>query len=257
MIMSCLPGGGNPEPINVTVHGAVYETVSIKDVSTNQIITCDTDSTGEGMATLIAGCKYILTGSISGYTSEEQKVTSDNADLYAMPLGALYWCGNECSKVSGGWVFPVSTTNHSFFDNCNNNGSIRRKNTNEITISFTGKFGYGNVASAYTANIVDLSNYTKIKAIVSCSSTSSYGYIYLGSYTSKPDGKTWRANLAAYDMLDGSSGTFHIPERSFEINISNITDKEYINVFCFENNEPDGGVSIIGVIAKIHKIWLE
>ena len=49
-----------------------------------------------------------LTGSVSGYTNKEQLVEDTTTDLYAMPKGALYRYGNECSDITGGWEYFLS-----------------------------------------------------------------------------------------------------------------------------------------------------
>ena len=212
-------GGGNPGPINVTVHGAVYETVNIKNVSTNQIITCDTGSTGEGMATLIAGCKYILTGSISGYTSEEQKVASDNVDLYAMPEGAIYWYGNAIYNYKWAGVTPLDSSGRAYFSS----------ETNYINLYSTGL----NVNDSLLFNMTgkDLSKYSKVCINIKSfkSNNSAYSYVALRVFDSDiPINGNYVENWPHY-YRDDPSIIWNIGEligigRIIDNNVSSLTD---------------------------------
>lgn len=74
--------------VNVTVHGAAIETVTLSDGQ--QVIT---DGNGVATARVTIGESYTLTGSVSGYTSKIQTVDENTTDLYAMPDGALFWYG--------------------------------------------------------------------------------------------------------------------------------------------------------------------
>lgn len=89
----------------------------------NQIITCDTNSTGEGITTLIIGHKYILTGSVSGY-EKTVTVTRDTTEIKAMPDGALYWYGNNLKYLECIYKYDSSHsysfgTNSLCLSNCN------------------------------------------------------------------------------------------------------------------------------------------
>ena len=88
--------------ITVALHGAASETITITGLYNSPTVT--TNSSGSVSYSLPKG-KFTLTGSVSGYTSDLQEVNSNTSDLYAMPIGkVLYWYGNECVDVTGGWI---------------------------------------------------------------------------------------------------------------------------------------------------------
>lgn len=88
--------------VSAYVYGAASETITIRK---NGIIvaTVQTDSTGKSTKQIaLSDGTYTLTGSISGWT-EEQTVDENTTKFRAMPEGALYWYGNECTWITGGW----------------------------------------------------------------------------------------------------------------------------------------------------------
>lgn len=138
------------------VYGAASETITIKK---NGIIvaTVDTDSTGQSIERItLSNGTYTLTGSVSGWT-EEQTIDKNTDRFRAMPEGALYWYGNECIDVTGGWEAhnPSSVDSRNFF---------------------------------YTQLKIDGNGYTQIKAIGNGNgSRTSVGC--LGAYTILPSSK--------------------------------------------------------------------
>ena len=82
----------------VTVYGAASETITIggyygsfttgTDGSCSHVVPIDT---------------ITLTGSVSGQ-SFTRTVTSGTTDVYVMPEGSIYWYGNECVSITGGWT---------------------------------------------------------------------------------------------------------------------------------------------------------
>ena len=91
-----------PEGTRAYAYGAANETITIiKDgVMVAQVSTNNNGKTDERIQ---LGCGiYQIAGSVSGWT-EEQEIDSQTDKIRAMPEGALYWYGNECEDVTGGW----------------------------------------------------------------------------------------------------------------------------------------------------------
>ena len=60
------------------------------------------NSTGIQTIELEVGNEYTFVSSVSGY-SRTVTISEDMSDVYVMPEGALYWYGNECTNISGGF----------------------------------------------------------------------------------------------------------------------------------------------------------
>lgn len=88
--------------VSAYVYGAVSETITIRKDGII-VATVQTDSTGKSAEQItLSNGTYTLTGSVSGWT-EEQTVNNSTTKFRAMPEGALYWYGNECTWFTGGW----------------------------------------------------------------------------------------------------------------------------------------------------------
>lgn len=87
--------------MNVTVHGAVYETVTLTDDKNEQII-CETGSDGNGTASVRVGGTYTLLGSVSGYERNNVVIEENTTDIYDIPDGytVLYWYGVKGAAIS-------------------------------------------------------------------------------------------------------------------------------------------------------------
>ena len=90
--------------ITVTILGGASEKITISGLGGSPSVT--TNSNGSVSYSLIKGT-YTFTGSVSKQ-SFSQTVTSDTTKVYVMPEGALYWYGNECTWVTGGWTRSYS-----------------------------------------------------------------------------------------------------------------------------------------------------
>ena len=93
---------------------------------------------------------------MSKYTSEAQFVSVDTAVLYAMPKGALYWCGVLCKDITGGWVsnYPSNV----FSEYVMNNSQFR---ANDIYFTLTNT-SVNKSISASTNNKISLLKYSKL-----------------------------------------------------------------------------------------------
>ena len=88
--------------VTAYVYGAALETITIKQngVTVGQV---STDVNGKSTQQIPLACgAYDLTGSVSGWT-ETQTVDSNTERLRAMPERVLYWYGNGCTWITGGF----------------------------------------------------------------------------------------------------------------------------------------------------------
>ncbi len=116
---------------------------------------------------------YIFTGSVSGY-SRTVSINKSTTDVYVMPEGALYWYGNECSDITGGWSADGYNLNSSSYPN----GLITpTKNTNNFYLP-SGTWKQSIIGTVNTINTI---NYNRIKFIV----TSNNDQPHLGVVSAK------------------------------------------------------------------------
>ena len=128
----------------VTVYGAAAETITIDGYYGS--FTTGTDGSCSHVVPIDT---ITLTGSVSGQ-SFSRTVTSDTTDVYVMPEGlVLYWYGNECTDVTGGWVTPAyNGTPHQRY---------ATKNTNNLYFSIDGSYMF---CGLITKNAIDFNKYT-------------------------------------------------------------------------------------------------
>lgn len=132
--------------VTAYVYGAALETIAIKrnGVTVGQV---STDTNGKSTEQIRLACgTYDLTGSVSGWT-ETQTVDRNTERFRAMPEGALYWYGNECTDVTGGFRFIKGLgmyANNNVFEPYNpiyntNYVSLYPYNANRYSNMFTSK----------------------------------------------------------------------------------------------------------------------
>ncbi|MBO5155257.1 MAG: hypothetical protein J6C00_13035 [Eubacterium sp.] len=146
--------------VSAYVYGAALETVTIKkDGIIVATVDTNTDGCSNEQIELPYGT-YTLIGSVSGWT-EEQTVDKDTTKFRAMPAGSLYWFGNECTGVTGGWEWLQSgyTRGNAVFSQ-NGTYNVFTKYTNYFKI--TSWYVYSTLISP--VNKIDFSKYSKIYA---------------------------------------------------------------------------------------------
>lgn len=88
-----------------------------------------------------------------------------------MPDGAIYWFGNECTSVTGGWTHDDYDWwgDHSMYDKPGTKGTNYMRFYTETTPYFQG---------LGTANLIDITPYNTIKTLVSdYTASNSAGYL--------------------------------------------------------------------------------
>lgn len=246
--------------VSAYVYGAVSEIVTIRKDGII-IATVHTDASGKSteQITLSSGT-YTLTGSVSGWT-EEQAVNSRTTKFRAMPECAIYWYGNIIENIILGLT-----------PNSKSNGGIAKFNTNNIYLlnSTSGGFVANNslVAYLYTANMIDLSMYNKLKIKYSSDKSYAYGFstmladINLSDYPGniQYDNGTDYDNTSLPHSYLGVSGnrflwhnnTQNVSNHIEEIDISDLSNSAYLSI---ENG--DWSNSGYGFNMNINAIWFE
>ena len=85
--------------VTVILYGAVSEQITIIGIYNSPTVT--TNSEGSINCQLPIG-EFTFSGSISG-ESFVRNINKDTNKVYVMPEHSLYWYGNECTDITGGW----------------------------------------------------------------------------------------------------------------------------------------------------------
>ena len=133
-----------------------------------------------------------------------------------IPAGALYWRGNECEALTGGWT---SKAWKAFSDS----GSTAQtftlaKNADNLEFTKTGLIG----AVMHTANKVDLTNVKAIhfKGRMECGSIARWAAFYVWSDLS---GSVWDTKAAAKQ-----TGTANTVTTEFTLDVSTLDGEYYL-----------------------------
>lgn len=151
----------NAKEVSISLEGAAKEKISIYDDNT-LIMTTTLNSEGKSEQNITVPIKKIkFIGSFSGY-EKTVEVTDKTNKIKVMPEGTLYWYGNECIDITGGWD-----------KTCNNwkdpNGwftgvYLGENKANYMDIS--PYYYHGNDRNVFiyrrTQNKIDTSSYTKV-----------------------------------------------------------------------------------------------
>lgn len=212
--------------IAVIVHGAASETITITGLYGSPTIT--TNSDGNVNYYLPIGT-FTFSGAISGQ-SFTRTVSKDTTEVYAMPEGALYWYGNECTDVTGG--FSVSYPNPEW------QGSYS-KNTNNIKFTCSEwrhiKFTTKNTFNA------DKYNRLCVDANVTLFSNDRTGGSYTGDGAFEC-GLQISGNYKVGTRRSYSGGT---GRKTQKVDYSSLED--FVNLYMYD----------YGTYATLYAIWLE
>lgn len=182
-------------------------------------------------------------GSVSG-NSFTRTVTKETTDVKVMPDGALYWYGNECTDITGG------------FESC-----IWRKNSTSVDIGFAKNtndlytkvylYDYGTTHAGWvTHDKINTKSFSKIYMLVSTKISGETKFVGVGIVNSKDtiNGSTIDKRMIVYNISaqPGSNGT---ENELIECDISNGYDDNFVMMFI--------GFNVTNSIANVHAIWLE
>jgi hypothetical protein len=211
--------------VSACVYGAASETVTIKK---NGIIVATVATNSSGCSnekiSLVYGT-YTLTGSVSGWT-EEQTVDESTTKFRAMPDGALYWYGNECTDVTGGWSLGSWTTF--------NTSAFAPTEATKKTNCIYAKADMNNTNLVGTTNKISFNAFTKI-----CATAKGVNISTVAGEIGFEDSKVWSGDVSTMPISTASLV-------SYSASVLDMMPGKYIN-FASHNNRS----------AEMYAIWLE
>lgn len=157
--------------------------------------------------------RQYIDGAWIGVTAQSYQ---GNAWVEWLPVGALYWHGNECFDLTGGWTSKAwqmqsdATTNGQTFE-------IAR-NTDHIMFTKTGDTG----AVLYAVNPIDLTNVKTIHFKGEMKATKNNYWVAFYVWT-KMGGRYWNTNAAAKVL--GESNNI---KREFSLDVSSLEGEHFI-----------------------------
>lgn len=213
-----------------TIHAGALETITIDGVYGS----FTTNSDGNVNHTLPLG-ELTLHGSVSEQ-SFTRIITKDTTDVYVMPEGSLYWCGNECIDITGGWYRVTSGYSYQ-------NASLSQNGTYNV---FT-KNSDNMEATSYSVNSTVIKSKNKIDY-------KKYSKLFI-------DSLSFNANSDSYNI---SPDIVVTNESNLSNNVTNFDVTSYYNrystsEFPIEVQE----VTDMFLVAyssrkwKVRKLWLE
>ena len=216
----------------VTLHGGASESITVDG---NTLVTTNSDGS---VTTSVPYGTHDYTGVISSQ-SFSRTVGKDTTDVYVMPEGALYWYGNECEWLSGGWMKSAVAPENSEYNTF-------AKQTNDLLIRFVEyarntSHGHNVQNSAQNKNLVDLSRYSKIKFTATTISKSNIVGVYslIANFSN--------SNYEIICNIVGNTGA-SATNKTYEKDISDITDLAYVNFYSH---------ILVGITGYIYSVWFE
>ena len=166
----------------------------------------------------------------------------------------LYHLGDMCVETSGnwsGWDFPMSQNGNHMAPN------IITYNNDSVFIQCTRTSG-SNYGAAYRANnMIDLTNYNKIKFDIAASSTGANHYVHIALLTSAATwwGTTNNSNkrVGGATVLAQQTSSNSAPRSTITIDVNSLTQTVYVALGFFYGNYASGNQ----VSATLYDVWLE
>ena len=166
----------------------------------------------------------------------------------------LYRNGDECTGVTGGWVFPVMQTEKDVFDYKHDGSSTREKRKRSIYLHAIGS-EHLNSVSVYTKKPIDFVGYGKLCVLLDYKITNN-GYVYLSLFNAKPDGiYPWGGGMVKLGIvgIGSKSETGRIVSCAVPA-----TESAYVNLWGqLWNGNNASSESTFAVEINIKEIWLE
>lgn len=148
----------------ITVYGAASDTISFTDETGAKTVTTNASGQGSVSITYLPPSQNItFTSSIAKDPSDLSQaysktiaINSSTTSITVVPDNALYWFGNECTWLTGGWT----TSGYQYGSQTNEGVTLA---TNYIPL--TKPSGNGHQRNYGTVNTVNVSGKTKLKII--------------------------------------------------------------------------------------------
>lgn len=236
----------------VTVYGGAYETITIDGYYGSFTTNAD------GSASHVMPIDIVtLTGSISG-RSFKKTITSDTTEIYVMPEGAVYWYGNECVNITGGWENTPCSIKYSDTNIYTAiNFTAYENNANYKYLKHTGA-GSSSNSTLVTKNKIDLSKYTKIGIDVSGSSDRGSWAFIIGSSDSDLANKviSYEDDKYIFGYIGTSYGT-NQPDPVSKYDVKTTVYKDISSQNSYHLNIDLQSTQTATVYEKIYALWLE
>lgn len=227
--------------VKVYIYGAPNEIVTIKK---NGITVCTVqlNSNGVSDSPITLGIGIYNVSSSIGLISYDREVTKDTKIIYAMPRYSLYWKGNQCSDISGGWDSEACTYKDAI-------ANVRTRMTNTGN-SFYGQLTtYWSIIYRISAIPIDLTNFNSISMICRFNNVVPNKVVFATRLKSVLDANPftgWVRDLFFYTSDSGFGAT------TLNCNIADVTGSYYI-CFDIENCSASGQG---GSELEVYGLWL-
>lgn len=176
----------------------------------------------------------------------------------------LYNLGDECTDITGGWKFPtVYSAAHSKFDSWQTMGGVtgsvtRTKNADNIYLKSYGSAGSCNVASVYTTNKIDVSEYSKLKIRVTATGGKGARTRLMGTKSEPNNGiGIYDAGHVIWCTIKDESSSDNVYDQIIEHDITSVTESVYITVHAFVYGDGMAATTAVTSESNIYEIWLE
>lgn len=145
-----------------------------------------------------------------------------------LPEGALYWHGNECVDITGGWACKAWKMQPDAGGSASSETFEIARNSDHLMFTKTGLYG----AVMYAANPIDLTNVKTIRFKGEMYSGTSNDYWARFCVWSSINGSYWSSNaVATKNGVKGKTTT------EFSLDVSAIDDGEYYIGFGIYNKD--------------------
>ncbi|MDF2570489.1 MAG: hypothetical protein K0R55_2093 [Sporomusa sp.] len=184
----------------------------------------------------VISAQYRAVGGVNRTIKEQYRgVAGVNRKVFAStPANALYWEGDECTAITGGWSAGGYTRN----------GGTVTKNANNMVVTTPAS----GTRTILTNSQINLTAFTKLKIEVTCTGADLSGiWAFLGVCTSRASTGTYAGmGVSLSTAITDLSGT----RVTITLDIASISASRYVNITS------DTGASSSYSIT-IHKVWLE
>lgn len=244
MIINSIIGGNGGETASIFVTGLnETDTVNAANPSGNTI-----SAVWNGTAWVFSKLKEYGTYTITatdGTSTATQDVLVDMATQYDIQMSyfnglKLYWLGDECEDVTGGWEFG----------NIYGSGGLAQKLSDSMYMGDNLSNGYNN-KKVYTVNSIDLTNYKTLyfeyDVTYNYCNGNSNEFLCMISDNQSPPSDWSTAPRVGYSGFDSS-----VERTVAQLDISSISGNKYIVAVTGSANYPDEQI-----YGHIYAIWLE
>lgn len=215
----------------ITVHSSASATISFNGK------TFTSDASGNTTKVIPWGT-FTFSDSVSGQ-SFERTIDKNTTDLYVMPEGALYWYGNECKDVTGGWTAVSTSGSDSVLLNTNNMVIKSYDNDNSVVPTTVNKLSIPSGKTYKSRFAVSITSNSLLLAGIGYSET------------------TPAPKAVYYDHTKSRVANFYDDKSSFENGVKEYSaiSKSALSSYCIFVNL--NSIDNDSVTTELYAIWIE